>query len=157
MSFIDDLSIYLSACLPIYVPCRSTSAIMSVQVFLSFDACNTSHVVQETPIRLIILLINVILCLPLAHFPAIFPVIAKYSIFSFLLKLPKNLICLTVIIFISSLRVSAFLNTVSFDNRSNHDILSILLRNQISAASRRSCIALLIVQLSHPYISVDHM
>ena len=124
--------------------------------FHPFDACSTSHAVQETPIRLNILLINVILCLPLALIAAIFPVIAKYSILSFLLTWPKSLICLTVIIFISSLLVSAFLNTFSLDTRSNHDIPSILLRNQISTASGRSCIALLIVQLSHPYISVDH-
>ena len=89
--------------------CRSKLAIMSVQVPLSFEACNTSHAVQETPIRLIILLINVILCLPLARFPAIVPVIAKYSIFSFLLTWLKNLICLTVIIFTSSLLVSGSL------------------------------------------------
>ena len=53
----------------IYVLCRSTLAIMSVQFLLSFDACSTSHAVQVPPILIMILLINVILCLPLARFP----------------------------------------------------------------------------------------
>ena len=71
------------------------------------------HMIQEPPIRLMILFINVILCLLRSRFPAIFPVIAKCLIFSFLLTWPKNLICLTVIIFISSPLVSVFLNTIS--------------------------------------------
>ena len=42
---------------------------MSVQFLLSFDACSTSHTVEVPPTLLMILLINVILCLPLARFP----------------------------------------------------------------------------------------
>ena len=70
-------------------------------------------------------------------FPEIFPTVPKYSILSFLLKWPKNFIYPIIIISISSLLVSALLNT-----------------NQISAACRRSYNALIIVQLSHPYINV---
>ena len=94
----------------IYVPCRSTLGIMSVQFLLSFDACSTSHAVQVSPILLMTLLINVILCLPLARFPSIFPVIAKYSIVSFLFTGPKKRSCLVVIMVISVLLVFAFLN-----------------------------------------------
>ena len=69
---------YFHSIYSIYVPCRSTLAIMSVQFLLSFDACSTSHAVQVPAILLMTLLINVILSLPLARFPSIFPVIAKY-------------------------------------------------------------------------------
>ena len=75
--------------LSIYEPCRSKLAIMSVQVLLSFDACSTSHVFKETLIRVMILLIDVIFCQPIASFPAIFPIIAKYSISPLLCKVRR--------------------------------------------------------------------
>ena len=50
-TFIDTS--YLSIDLSIFAFCLSTLAIMSVQVLLSFDACNTEHAVQEYLIHLI--------------------------------------------------------------------------------------------------------
>ena len=69
-------------------------ALMPVQVLLSFDACITLHAVQDLPILLMMLLMNVILCLPLARFLSNFPVIARYSIVSFYLHDLKNAVAL---------------------------------------------------------------
>ena len=95
---------------------------------------------------------NVCLCLPLSLFPSTFPVTTWYSMPLFLSTCPKKLRCLFAMCFISCLSVWALLNTFSFVTFFDQEIIIILRKNHISAASSCFFIISLIVHVSHPYI-----
>ena len=99
---------------------------------------------------------NVWRCLPLALFPSIMPIKQFFSMPPARRSCPRLANCLDLMIFMMDLLVPALLNSSSFVILSVHQILIILLMNHISAASILFFISPLIVQVSQPYISVDH-
>ena len=98
---------------------------------------------------------NVILCLPLALLPSIFPRNTSFSKASCLSMCPKTFNCLFLTSAINSLLTPASSITLSFVILAVHGILSILLRNHISAASTRLLSSLFNVHASQPYNRTD--
>ena len=91
--------------------------------------------------------------LHLLLFPSIFPVNARFSKPSFLIKCPKNLICFVLISKISFMPVPALFKTSPFLTLSVQGILTIYLKNHISQLSKCFLISDVINQVSLPYNS----
>ena len=91
--------------------------------------------------------------LPLLLFPSIFPVNARFSKPSFLIKCPRNLICFVLISKISFMPVPALFKTSSFLTLSVQRILIIHLKNHISQLSKCFLISDVTDQVSLPYNS----
>ena len=115
-----------------------------------FPARRTAYPTSLLPAIVVSLSKSLILCLPLALAPSIMP--SKHSV-SRLFPLntwPRYVNCLCRIVFISFLVVPAIRKTYTF-------VLNILLKSHISVASRRFCICLDIVQISHTRNNPDQM
>ena len=94
---------------------------------------------------------SLILCLPLALLPFIFPRNTFFYRQSCLSKCPRNFNCLLLTAPINSLLTSAICITLSFVTLADHGILIILLRIQISTASILLFNFLSCVKLSRPH------
>ena len=139
------------------VPCQVTWAIMLLHRNLSSASCRSFAGRMLMLLLSMILSISMCLCLPRALLPSIFPVMLRCSILCFLVTCPKNFNCLLLISLSSVLPVFACCSTSMFVFLAVHGILSILRNTHISIASILSLAPLPKVQVSHPYVKVDHM
>lgn len=145
----------------LYVPgLEQTSATMALHSFLSPARRKSSGVVKFGIILFWMYFFRLSRymrrCLPRPFLPEIFPVKMRCSMDCFLKIWPKNFICFSLMVGMSDLFILARLRTFSLVILSVHEILRILRRNHISAASSFDVCALLRVQHSLPYNSTDH-
>ena len=148
-----------SACtITTWVPClEQASAVMILHFSLFSVICRKVRLFLLLPVTQEFKLSrNVILCLPLLLLPSILPVRDKNSSPLWRQMCLKNFSCLFLIVFIRDLSWFVSSSIDSFDLFSVHDILNILLKNHISAASNFFLVSVVIVQDSHPYKSIDH-
>ena len=140
------------------MPClEQTSAIMILHLSLSSVIRSKAMLSLLFPItKELKLSRNVILCLPLLLVPSILPVRDKNSSPLWRHMWPKNFSCLFLIVFMRDLSWFVSSNIDSFVLFSFHDILNILLLNHISAACKFFLVSAVIVQVSHPYKSIEY-
>ena len=113
------------------------------------------HFPAFKPVHSIMLSIHISRCRPLPLFPSVFPSSISFIMLLCLFMCPKYfnfLICMVLNKFFCTCNL---LHTSSFDTLSDHFIFPILRKTHISNASMCCCIALFIVQVSHPYKSTE--
>ena len=101
----------------LYVPYPMMWAIMDFHSSLSLAFSNSAtswYLTPLSPIQSFKFAIQSDHCLPLLLFPSIFPVSARFSKPSFLIKCPRNLICFVLISKISFMSVPTLCKTSSF-------------------------------------------
>ena len=103
------------------------------------------------------LLEYIILCLPLALLPSIFPDSDRFSMPFLRMMCPKNVIFLFLMVCNSSRFMFAIVDTRSFDTLSVHAIFSIILISHNFVASKHFCITDEILHVSHPYYKLDFL
>ena len=139
-----------------HVPCRLALAIMvlhsSRSGVIDRSADGFCDLIQiDRPSR------SFSLGLPLLLVPFNFPVVTRFSSCFCRITWPINFACRFLIAVISRLVSFASFRTLSLVFLAVHDILIILLRNHISTASKRLCVCLLMVHVSHPYNTIGSM
>ena len=136
----------------LYVSCAKASTIMLLQTSLSWHAWMSSFPFVLL-VHSLMLLKYVILCLPLALLPSIFPVSDRFSMPFLRITWPKNVIFLFLMVSSNFRFTLATVSTLSFDILSVHETFNILLKNHISVASKRFCMTDEVLHVSHQLLT----